>query len=144
VTAFDDLAGRWEAVADRCATSLAIDVCRAQAERFVDVERLVTPKRTGALADSERIDMIGGGGAWAIAVVSPHKIYAGIENFGGTIEAQGQSKRNPRYAHVLAFDGIFARKVHHPGKGYVAKAEGAARGEMDQVSERVMAWILDA
>jgi hypothetical protein len=142
VGVFDELAEKWEAAAGRM-DNLAIDVCRAQAERFVEIERAVTPKRSGALAASEGIDAIGGGGAGAHAVVSPHKVYAEIENYGGEIAAHGMSKTSPKRVHVLAWDGGFARRVHHIGKGYVQRAEGIAQGSLTAIAEGMLAEILD-
>jgi hypothetical protein len=134
---------------ERASESLAIDVCRAQAERFVDIEKLVAPKRTGKLAGSVRINGIGGGGAHASAIVSPHVIYASFRNEGGTISAKdGEvwktvNGKSRMYRHTLHFDGTFALRVTQGGAHYVQKAEAAARGPCEEAAEIVLAWILD-
>src|SRR5271154_4321587 len=149
MSAFSDEAARWQAVADRMAGSLAIDVCRAQAGKFVEIERAVTPKRSGALAASEGIKGIGGGGAAASAVVSPDKVYAGIENYGGEISAKGGevwktvNGKSRMYRHTLHWGDTFALHVHHTGKGYVQRAEGIAQGSLTTIAEGVLAEILD-
>jgi hypothetical protein len=143
VSAFDDWAADIETALGRMKEGLAVDVCRAQCERFVEIERIATPKRSGALAESERIDALGGSGVEAHGVVSPHKIYAEIRNYGGTISAKGGLGRKGKRPHTLHFGDAFPMTVHQKGDGYVQRAEGAARGAMNEVGERVLAWYLD-
>jgi hypothetical protein len=133
---------------------LALDVCRAQADKFIDIEKIVTPHRSGALADSEHIDAVTGGGEHAMAVGGPHIKYAVFRNDGGTITAKDEAARSGRvhpgsgipYRHSLAWDGGgFAMHVTQAGAHYVQKAEGEARSSsvLGDAAERVMAFYLD-
>jgi hypothetical protein len=147
VSAFDELAAQWEEMAERF-ESLAMDVCRAQAERFVEIEAMVAPHRSGALARSVRIDSIGGGGSAASATVGPHKVYAEIQNDGGTIHAHGGevwktvNGKSRMYRHSLHWAGGFAMHVTIKGKGYVQRAQGAAAGPLTQIAEQILAFTL--
>jgi hypothetical protein len=149
VSALSEWAEKVTDVAARIEASLAVDVARAQGEKFIDIEQMVTPKRSGALARSEHLDAVTGGGTHAVAVGGPHIIYAQFRNDGGDINAHygevwktvgGKSRM---YRHSLYFDGIFAMHVHQAGAHYVQKAEGAAAGVLGGIAEQVVAFYLD-
>lgn len=109
-----DLAGAAAAfrdLADRAKSDLALEACAEAARDYLTVLRAVTPKRTGALADSETVTGPMGGGEHATALVGPHIIYAKFRNDGGTINAKygevwktvkGKSRM---YRHTLHWDG---------------------------------------
>jgi hypothetical protein len=146
MSALADWAARVQAVAARAEGELAITVVREQAREFVSIERAVTPKRSGKLAGSEWIDSIGGGGAFASAMVSPHIKYAEFRNDGGTITAADEPARSGRrhksgkpYRHSLAWPGGFAMHVTQAGSHYVQRAEAAAPGRLTGVAEGVVA-----
>lgn len=144
MSAFGAEAERWAAVAGRMSTSLARDAAEEGAIAFLRIEHMVTPKVTGALADSEIIDSIAGGGAQAVATCSPHKKYAAFRNDGGTISAKDEPARSGKvhasgipYRHSLAWAGGFAMHVTQAGAHYVQRAEslapGAVRGAVGTV-----------
>jgi hypothetical protein len=144
VSALGEWAAKVAEAAERLESTGAIDICEEQAKDFVAIERIVTPKRTGALADSERIDSISGGGASAHATVSPHKIYAAFRENGGTIHAHAGLGRMGLRPHTLHWDGgPFPLSVSQRGAHYVEKAEGAAASVLTGTAEEVMAEILD-
>jgi hypothetical protein len=150
VSALSEWAAELTAAADRIQASLAIDICRPQAEKFIEIEQLVTPKRSGHLARTETIDTVIGGGLHAEAVGGPHCIYAVFRNDGGTISAKDEAARSGRtypsgkpYRHSLAWPGGFAMHVTQAGAHYVQKAEGAAPGPLAEIAERVLAFYLD-
>jgi hypothetical protein len=146
VGVFGEAAGRLAAAAARIQDGLAMDVCEAQALAFQQLERELTPKKTGALADSETIDSLSGGGSHAEATVAPHKIYAEFRNDGGTIHAKEGPARSGRlhqpsgipYRHSLAWAGGFAMHVTQAGAHYVQRAQAAAPGICRQAAEAVM------
>lgn len=145
MSALGDWAAKVADAAARIESDLATDVARAQGDKFIEIERLVTPKRSGALAASEHIDAVTGGGTHATAVGGPHKRYAVFRNDGGEINAKMRwiYHGNRRYRHTLFFDGTFALHVSQTGAHYVQKAEGAAAGPLAEVAEQVLAFFLD-
>jgi hypothetical protein len=131
-----EYAAKLRAVADALETRVALDVCEAQALAFQELERQVTPKKTGALADSETIDSLSGGGAHAEATVAPHKVYAKIRNDGGTI-----TRHKPGSLGTPAV-GFFGHSVTQAGSHYVERAQGAAQGIIRQAAQVVLDEIL--
>lgn len=131
MSAFGEWASRLQAAAAQMEASLAVEAAREQARDFLAVERFVTPKRSGRLADSETVDSVTGGGAQARAVVSPHTVYASFRNRGGTI-----SVRNKR---VLS-DGesFFGKTVTQAGSHYVERSEAIAGPSMDAAAAEVV------
>jgi hypothetical protein len=137
VSDFGAEAARWRAVAERIESGLAITVCREQVEAFARIEYIITPKRSGALADSEHPDSIAGGGAYATARYGPHKNYASFRNYGGTI-----SKHKPGSLGTPAV-GWFGHTVTQAGSHYVERSEAAARGQLDSVAQFVLDSMLE-
>lgn len=139
--------GAWAAKLDEAAAKLdgelALTVVREQARDFLAIERVITPKRTGALMASESIDSVSGGGTHAVATVGPHIIYAAFRNDGGTIHAKPGLGRKGMRPHTLHFNGVFPLHVTQAGSHYVERSESAARGALDSVAESVIAGILD-
>ena len=92
--------------------------CAEGSRDFLAVLRMVTPKRSGALMDSETVTGPTGSGAFAVAEVGPHIIYAEFRNEGGTISAKVEPARSggkypsgkPR-RHSLHWPGGFAMHV---------------------------------
>jgi hypothetical protein len=143
VSALGEWAAKLAAAAERIESELAITVCREQAKDFLAIERAVTPKRTGALADSETVDGVTGGGTHAVAIVSPHIIYAQFRNDGGTI-----TRKKPRPAVLGSYGGPYFGRgnpatVHQAGSHYVERAQGMAAGPLAGVAEMVLAEFLD-
>lgn len=137
MSTYGEEAARWAAVASRMSATLARDACEEGAIAFLGIEHAVTPKKTGALADSEMIDSLSGGGARAVAVCSPHKDYAEIRNDGGTITKKGRgSLGNPSV-------GWFGHSVTQHGTGYVQRAEAMARGAVDGACRMVLSAMLE-
>jgi hypothetical protein len=136
VSGFGEWADELAAVAARMEADLAITVVREQAADFIAVERMLTPKKTGALADSEHVDSISGGGAHAEATAGPHKIYAQIRNEGGTISKHGPgSLGNPSV-------GWFGHTVTQHGTHYVERSEAAVEGVADATALAVLEEML--
>jgi hypothetical protein len=131
-----EAAAAFREMAARAESELALVACREAAKDYLAILRIVTPKRTGALADSEHIDAVFGGGTHATAVVAPHKVYADIVNDGGTV-----TRHLPR-PHVLGNPavGFFGHgnpaTVTIKGRGYMEKAAGAAKGPVAQACQR--------
>jgi hypothetical protein len=139
VSALSEWAGKVAAAAARIDSELAITVAREQAKDFLAIERHVTPKRTGRLADSEAIDALTGGGTHAMAVVSPHTIYAHFRENGGTI-----TRKLPP-PHVLGNPtvGFFGHSVSQAGSHYVERAQGLAAGPLLGAAEAAIAEFFD-
>jgi hypothetical protein len=139
VSALGDWAAKVADAAARIESGLAIEVAREQARDFLAIERHVTPKRTGRLADSETIDALTGGGTRAVAVVSPHTVYAAFRENGGTIT------RHLPPPHVLGNPavGFFGHSVTQAGSHYVERAQGLAAGPMAVAAEIAIARFLD-
>jgi hypothetical protein len=118
-----DLAARAEA-------SLAHDCAEAGANVFLPILRSTTPVLSGHLRDSERLDLLSGGGPVAVAVVSPHTVYAEFRETGGTIRV--------KRAKVLT-DGsrFFGKQVTQAGSHYVERAHEAARGPVEVAMQMV-------
>ncbi len=135
--AMGEFAAKLEAAAAWLRGEAALDVCEAQALAFQRIEREVTPKRSGRLADSETIDSLSGGGGHARAVVSPHTPYAAFRNNGGTI-----TKHSPGSLGNPAV-GWFGHSVTQRGSHYVERAEGLAAGALRQAAEAVIEAGLD-
>jgi hypothetical protein len=129
-----EAAAAYRAVADRCEASLALEACRESAKDAVAVLRIVTPKRTGALADSEVINSVEGGGTHAVANYGPHKIYDRFRNDGGTI-----TRKLPP-PHVLGNPsvGFFGHSVTQKGSHYMERGEAAARPAVDAACQMVL------
>lgn len=122
-----DLAGgaaMFRGIADRAKSDLALEACGEGARDYLTVLRAVTPKRTGALADSETVTGPSGGGTHATAAVGPHIVYAEFRERGGTIHV--------RSARVLT-DGVsfFGKQVTQAGSRYMEKAEGPGRAAVE-------------
>jgi hypothetical protein len=136
VSAISDWAGKVSAAAERIESSLAVTVVREQARDFLAIERAVTPKRTGRLAGSETIDAVTGGGTRAVAVVSPHTIYAQFREDGGIITKHGPgSLGNPGV-------GWFGHSVFQHGSHYVERAQAASSSAVAAAAEAVLAEFL--
>ena len=111
-------------LARRAESDLALEACGEAAKDYLAVLRAVTPKRSGALADSETVTGPSGGGLHASALVGPHIIYAEFRERGGTI-----TRHLPR-PHVLGTPavGFFGRgnpaTVTQHGARYMEKARG--------------------
>ena len=69
------------AMATRAEASLALEACEEAAKDYLAILRFVTPKRSGALADSEHIDAVFGGGARATAVVADPMLASTLKVF---------------------------------------------------------------
>jgi hypothetical protein len=137
VSALGDWAAKVAAAAARIESDLAVAVVREQARDFLAIERHVTPKRTGRLADSETIDALTGGGTRAVAVVSPHTVYAAFRENGGTITKHSPgSLGNPGV-------GWFGHSVTQRGSHYVERAQGLAAGPLAVAAEIAIAAFLD-
>jgi hypothetical protein len=108
-------------VADRCETGLARDACEEAARDAVAILRIVTPKRTGALADSEIVNFVEGGGEHATANYGPHKIYDHFRNYGGTITKHSPGSLGTPEA------GWFGHSVTQRGSHYMERGEAAAK-----------------
>ena len=137
MSALSDWAAKLSAAADRMEAELAVTVCREQAKDFIAIERIVTPKRSGALAGSEHVDSVTGGGAHAEAIAGPHIIYARFRNDGGTIT------RKLPWPHVLGTGPWYGHQVTQKGSHYVERAEADAAGIMGGVAEGVLGEFLD-
>lgn len=128
-----DLAGFAAAargLADRASAGLAKECVQAMAEVALPVLKSVTPVRGGQLRDSETIDVVAGTGAYGIAVIAPHTIYAEFRNNGGTITV--------KRARVLT-DGtsFFGKSVTQKGSHYIERGEAAARGPCEAAARAV-------
>ena len=133
---FAEAAQRLAEAAAALEDRVAMDVCEAQALVFQHIEREITPKKTGALADSETIEGLAGGGSRAEANVAPHKIYAQIRNDGGTISA----KNHPVLGNPAV--GWFGKMVVQHGTHYVERSRAAAQGPSRQAAQAVIDAIL--
>ena len=133
-----DWAAKVAEAAERIEDGLAVEVARAQARDFLATERVITPKRTGALMESETVDAVTGGGTHAVALVSPHIIYAHFRNFGGTITSKG-----PWPLRNRATGQVFGRQVTQAGSHYVERSEAAAEGRLQATAEMVLEEFLD-
>lgn len=134
-----EAAAAMRAVADRCEASLARDCAEAAAKDLVAVLRIVTPKRTGALAGSEIVNSVVGGGTHAVANYGPHKIYDKFRNDGGTISAHPGLGRKGMRPHTLHWaGGGFPLHVTQAGAHYMEKGEAAGRGPAAQACRVVL------
>ena len=123
-----EAAAAMRAVADRCDSSLALEACRESAKDAVAILRIVTPKKTGALADSEVVNSVEGGGTHAVANYGPHKIYDKFRNDGGTISAHAGLGRKGMRPHTLHWEGgAFPLHVTQAGSHYMQRGEAAAK-----------------
>ena len=129
-------AGAFRDMAARAESELAMVACREAANDYLAILRIVTPKRTGALMESERIDALTGGGTRATAVVAPHKVYAAIVNDGGRV-----TRHLPR-PHVLGgYGGPYfghgnPATVTIKARNYMERAQGAAQGPVAEACLR--------
>jgi hypothetical protein len=139
MSALGDWAAKLAAAAERIDDGLAVAVAREQARDFLAIERVITPKRTGHLMESETVDSVEGGGTHAVALVSPHAIYARFRENGGTI-----TRKLPP-PHVLGNPavGFFGHSVTQKGSHYVERSEAAARGQLTATAEMVLEEFLD-
>lgn len=118
-------AAAFRGLAERAESDLAREACGEAARDYLTVLRAVTPKRTGALADSETVTGPMGGGLHATALVGPHIVYADFREYGGTITV--------KHARVLT-DGasFFGRSVTQRGAHYMEMAEGPGAAAVAQ------------
>lgn len=131
-----DLAAKMRAIADRCESSLALDACSEAAKDAVAVLRIVTPKRTGALADSEVVNSVTGGGTHATANYGPHKVYDRFRNDGGTITRHGPGSLGTPAV------GFFGHSVTQRGSHYMERGSAAAVPVVEAACARVLAEYL--
>lgn len=118
-----EFAAKLRAAADRAETELAGQMVTAMERDYLAVLRIMTPKLTGALADSEYPDFIRVSGTHAEAVVGPHIVYARFRNDGGTITSKG-----PWPLRNKATGQVFGRSVTQAGSHYMERAHDAAQG----------------
>ncbi|HZR50116.1 MAG TPA: HK97 gp10 family phage protein [Streptosporangiaceae bacterium] len=126
-----EAAAAFRAIAERAESGLAREACEEAARDYLAVLRMVTPKRSGRLAESERIDSVTGGGTFAVAVVAPHTRYAAFRNYGGTI-----TRHKPGSLGTPAV-GFFGHSVTQAGSHYMERAEGAAAGPVSAACRAV-------
>jgi hypothetical protein len=108
---------------------------RAAGGAFLGEFKKNTPVESGALRDSESME-VSGGGTHATAHVSTHLgLYASFRNDGGTIRV--------KHARVLS-DGksFFGKEVTQKGSGYLERTvewadAGGMRGPMDTAIDRI-------
>ena len=127
-------AGDVRALAGRAEAGLATECAEAAGKDFLAILRVTTPKRTGRLADSEKVDAVTGGGAVATAVVGAHTVYAAFREHGGTI-----TRKLPP-PHVLGNPevGFFGHSVTQAGSHYFARAQGLAQGPIAAACRRAL------
>ena len=136
-----EFAAALRGLADRAESELA-STCAEEAGRdFLATLRVVTPKRSGHLADSESLDSVTGSGAVAEAIVGAHAIYAKFRNDGGTITAK---KKNARGQYMLGTPevGFFGRSVTQHGAHYFETAEGLAGPQIEAACQGVLERFL--
>jgi hypothetical protein len=134
-----EAAGAMRAVQARCEASLARDAAEAAAKDLVAILRIVTPKRSGALADSEIVNFVAGGGTHAVANYGPHKIYDKFRNDGGTISAHAGLGRKGMRPHTLHWaGGGFPLHVTQAGSHYMERGEAAGRSAAEQACRVVL------
>ena len=126
-----EAAAAFRKIAERAEAELALTACREAARDYLAVLRAVTPKRSGALMESERIDAVTGGGTHATAIVAPHIRYAAFRNYGGTI-----TRHKPGSLGTPAV-GFFGHSVTQAGSHYMERAEGLSRGPVAEACRRV-------
>lgn len=128
-------AAAFRGLADRIESSLALEACDAGARDFLAVLRTVTPKRSGALADSETVTGPAGSGTYAIALVGPHIVYDRFRNDGGTITSHGPWSLS---------DGVsyFGRSVTQAGSHYMERGEAAGAGVVAAAVAQVAARFI--
>lgn len=126
-----EAAAAFRKIAERAEAELALTACREAARDYLAVLRAVTPKRSGALMESERIDAVTGGGTHATAIVAPHIHYAAFRNYGGTI-----TRHKPGSLGTPAV-GFFGHSVTQAGSHYMERAEGLSRGPVAEACRRV-------
>lgn len=131
-----EFAGAVKELAGRCEAELAREACAEAARDYLAILRAVTPKRTGRLAESEKIDSISGGGAVATAVVAPHTVYAAFREHGGTI-----TKHSPGSLGTPAV-GWFGHSVFQAGSHYMERAEGMAKGPVAAACQQALDRML--
>jgi hypothetical protein len=85
--------------------------------------RIVTPKLTGRLMDSEVVQSVSGDGSHAVALVGPDGsvIYDEFRDRGGTITA----KNFPQLGNPEV--GFFGKSVTQAGSHYMKRAEDSGR-----------------
>ena len=140
-----EAAAKFREMASRAESELATVACEAAAKDYLAILRVTTPKRTGRLMESERIDAITGGGLHATAVIAPHTVYAAFRDQGGTISAHyGEVWKTPKggtrarmYRHTLHWEGGgFPLHVTQAGSHYMARARGLAAGPVAEACRR--------
>lgn len=118
-------AAAYRNLARRAEADLALEACGEAAKDYLAVLRAVTPKRSGALMDSETVTGPSGGGLHAAAFVGPHIIYGEFRDKGGTIDAKPGLGRKGMRPHTLHWEGGgFPLHVTQAGSRYMEKAEG--------------------
>ena len=127
-----EFAGACREMAGRARAGLARDAAEEAARDLVAVLRTVTPKRSGALADSEIVNSVQGGGEVATANYGPHKIYDRFRNDGGTIHARNHPVLgNPDV-------GWFGKSVTQRGAHYMERGEAAGKGPAEAACRMVL------
>ena len=126
----DEFAARMQAVTDRAEEGLARDCAEEAGRDFLAVLRVVTPKRTGHLMESESLDSVTGSGPTAQAVVAAHARYARFRNDGGTITAKKKNRRG-QYMLGTPAAGFFGRSVTQRGAHYFERAEAQSQTEIE-------------
>jgi phage gpG-like protein len=129
-------AGEVRGLADRAESELAPECAREAGTDFLTTLRVVTPKRTGHLMDSESLDAVTGGGPVATAVVGAHAVYAEFRNNGGTI-----TKHTPGSLGTPAV-GFFGHSVTQRGAHYFEKAEELSRPAIQAACQAKLAEFL--
>lgn len=144
-----EAAAAFRAMAARCEETMALEACEEGAKDYLAILRIVTPKRSGALAESEHIDAVFGGGLRATAVVAPHIRYAAFREYGGTISAKdGEvwktvNGKSRMYRHTLHWDGGgFPLHVTQQGAHYMEKARGPGAAAVAQACAMVAARMI--
>jgi hypothetical protein len=127
----EELAATLQECADRASASMARDVVDQMAQIYLPILKSVTPVETGKLRDSEVMNSISGGGAFAQAQAGPHMIYAQFRNDGGTIHSHGPWSLSNGSQY-------FGRVVTQKGSHYMEKAQAAASGPCEAAARKVM------
>lgn len=132
-----EFAAALRGLADRAESGLALECAEEAGRDFLTTLRLVTPKRSGHLMDSESLDSVTGSGTEAEAVVGAHAIYAKFRNDGGTITAKKKNKRG-QYMLGTPAVGFFGRSVTQHGAHYFETAEGESRPAVEGACRAVL------
>jgi phage gpG-like protein len=132
---------------DDLAQALGIRAAILQAALLDTIEAnlsgAVLQERTGALKASVQAALAGSDGGATVAVESTGVPYAAIQEYGGQTPPHDIV---PVKARALAFAGVFARRVHHPGSHLPARAPfGRALDALrDDIRDGLEAAVRDA